>query len=240
MAIQGKRWVGTLFFDDESVARAAHAALPAVPDRDGDEFGQYGGGQLEICPTTGRIHLQFWCGFDHNQRFNRMKLLAPTAHWEVLRGTVEQAREYCSKAETKMPGCEYIEWGMVPENKQGKRNDLEAVVKTLRAAMGTVKEKVKAVAIEHGAAFIKNFKGVQVYAELMHEDEPPEMPVWRPWQLDLVFELAAQPDNRSIIWYYDPSGGAGKSTVVNYFTGTPDMKAILLEGKLPDMKHAFA
>lgn len=45
------------------------------------------------------------------------------AHWEPRRGTHEQAREYCSKSETRIGDT--VEWGVPP--RQGKRNDLAMV-----------------------------------------------------------------------------------------------------------------
>ena len=34
---------------------------------------------------------------------------------------------------------------------------------------------------------------------------------WRPWQNDLYLELSSKPDDRSILWYWDPIGSAGKT-----------------------------
>ena len=69
---QGKRFCGTLFFDDEFEARVFFEQLPALSgDGEISQLGLYGGGQLEACPTTGRVHLQFFCGFKSNWRWER-------------------------------------------------------------------------------------------------------------------------------------------------------------------------
>lgn len=34
---------------------------------------------------------------------------------------------------------------------------------------------------------------------------------WRPWQQDLYEELKQKPDDRRILWYFDPAGGSGKT-----------------------------
>lgn len=52
-----------------------------------------------------------------------MQQLIPGAHWEVRRGTHAQAKEYCSKPETRIEGP--FEWG-IPPTEQGKRNDVLA------------------------------------------------------------------------------------------------------------------
>nr|UZT54550.1 MAG: replication-associated protein [clictolig virus 1] len=235
--MQGKRWVFTIFFPDVPQALAALGQLPSLPVT-GATAGTYGGAQIEICPTTGSPHMQGWCGFPSNKRLSAVKLIHPTAHWEVMLGTIEDNQAYCSKSATSV--SDYVTWGEIPRSQQGKRSDLDSAVATLRAAPGTVAEKIRAVAEEHSTAFVKYYKGFEVLAETLEDFPEPEEPIWRPWQMSLKLELEQDPDDRHLIWYNDPVGGQGKSRFVNYYTAVKSLKATALSGKLADMRFAYA
>lgn len=73
--------------------------------------------------TNGTIHYQGYVVFKGNQRFRAVKAMIPRAHWEVRRGTHEQARDYCSKQDSRLAGpYEFGEHGQ-----QGKRSDLLSI-----------------------------------------------------------------------------------------------------------------
>ena len=80
----------------------------------------------EVCPTSGKEHLQSFVYFD-NPRGNGKRALnsiaklfgKPHAHIEPMQGNLEQNEKYCSK------DGEYTEYGVKP--KQGCRTDLTAI-----------------------------------------------------------------------------------------------------------------
>lgn len=39
---------------------------------------------------------------------------------------------------------------------------------------------------------------------------------WRPWQKELMDELIQKPDDRRVLWYYDPKGSSGKSFIAKH------------------------
>lgn len=76
----------------------------------------------EKCPDTGRLHYQGYVEFTKTQRVAGAKKIFKddSLHFEKRRGTQKQAIDYCKK------DGRFVEFG-VP-TKQGKRNDLEAIV----------------------------------------------------------------------------------------------------------------
>lgn len=72
---------------------------------------------LEVCPDTGRKHLQGYIYFHHPRPFSAvLSDLGTHLHLENAKGTPQQNISYCQK------GNDYIENGRQPV--QGKRNDL--------------------------------------------------------------------------------------------------------------------
>lgn len=72
---------------------------------------------------AGTEHLQGYVEFTKPVRLVAVRELLPRAHWERRRGTQDQARDYCSKEDTRIDGP-WI-FGELP--RQGCRNDLQAV-----------------------------------------------------------------------------------------------------------------
>ena len=62
--------------------------------------------------------------------------------------------------------------------------------------------------------------------------DPAEMHMW---QRALVRTLTAEPDDRTIHWYWEATGGSGKSVFCKYLCHT--MGALLCSGKATDMKY---
>lgn len=51
----------------------------------------------EVCPTTGRKHLQGFVCFKQQKRLSALKKMSNGTHWEVARGSVADNDKYCSK-----------------------------------------------------------------------------------------------------------------------------------------------
>lgn len=58
------------------------------------EYCTYG---REVCPVTGKPHLQGYLCLKKKARLSFMKKLHPSCHWEIKRGTVKEAIDYCRK-----------------------------------------------------------------------------------------------------------------------------------------------
>lgn len=59
----------------------------------------------------------------------------------------------------------------------------------------------------------------------------------REWQKECLALVTSEPDNRSIHWYYDPRGGAGKTQLTKYLVCNHN--AVTLNGKANDMFYSY-
>ena len=59
----------------------------------------------------------------------------------------------------------------------------------------------------------------------------------RGWQLDVVRVAEAEPDDRTIHWYWEQTGGTGKTSLCKYLI--VKHRAIVLGGKATDIKHGI-
>lgn len=95
-----------------------------------DDRVTYGIGQEEVCPTTGRDHIQGYVEFDKARRINAIKKILPSgANIRCSNGTAAQNRVYCSKEQSRKPGSEVFEWGKPRE--QGRRSDIISLKRAL-------------------------------------------------------------------------------------------------------------
>lgn len=61
----------------------------------------------------------------------------------------------------------------------------------------------------------------------------------REWQIKLMEKIEEEPDNREVIWYYDPKGGNGKTTLAKHLMLTRN-DTILCTGSTKDSKFIVA
>lgn len=110
--------------------------------------------QLEQGSTP---HLQGYVQLVKRARLSAMKKINAEAHWEPRKGTHEQAKQYCTKEETRVEGpWEYGE----PTVTSGQRNDIKAAMKrTLEA------DEVQ-VADEHPEVWCKYYRALERYKRI--------------------------------------------------------------------------
>lgn len=92
--------------------------------------------QSEICPNTGRHHVQAYIQLQKQTTMKRMlKLMGLTgAHAERKKGTAEEARKYCMKEDSRMPHTTPCEVGTFTAG-QGQRNDLLGMAAAIQGGM---------------------------------------------------------------------------------------------------------
>lgn len=86
----------------------------------------------EVCPTTQRKHHQAYCAFDSQKTFGQMKKLFPTAHIELMRGSLKQNADYCGKEST------LVKIGEEPN--QGVKRNLAQVCAQIQSGESSVTE----------------------------------------------------------------------------------------------------
>jgi hypothetical protein len=115
--------------------------------------------QLEKCPETKRLHFQGYIHFPANRTFKTLKTKFPNgAHLEKARGSPEENRVYCTKADSR--AGEPVEYGECP--KQGKRNDLAEI-----AAVIMEGKKLADVADEFPCEVIRYGRGLERFQQYM-------------------------------------------------------------------------
>lgn len=199
MASRAKEWCFTLsnYNNDDR----GHLGLSAV------EFCVFFCYQPELAPTTLTPHLQGYLCLKTPRTlrgvkqsvFNTERL--GRVHLEIARGTREQARDYCSKPESRDSNagfgyCEIGDFDRVPAQRgQGARNDLGPAVSAIRD--GT---SLALVAEANPEAYVKFHRGFRALESALHA---------RPRVRDEggVF----QPPR--VLWYYG-STGSGKTRAV--------------------------
>lgn len=105
---------------------------PVLEDFPGASYLVY---QEELAPQTGTPHLQGYVRFETRRTFSVVRdyFKAPRPHLECARGTPNENRLYCTKAETRRPGTEPYEFGQCPEQRPGARNDILALTAAVKS-----------------------------------------------------------------------------------------------------------
>jgi len=182
---------------------------------------------------SGTPHLQGFISFFNRQRFNSVRTLIPGAHLEVARGKPHEASTYCKKEGN------WTEFGECPSG-QGKRND---ITKCLEWLDQFIADNHRAPSDEetihaYPEALFKwsNFTAIaqlRAGTPTLVEGQP------RPWQQDLEDILSVDcDDTRSVHFYVDERGNAGKSWFQGYMqTKYPTRVQLLQAGKLDDMAY---
>lgn len=112
--IQGKRWCFTI-------------NNPEIGEFDLIEWGVFGVCQLERGSECGTLHIQGFVIFETNQSLKAVKAIHPRAHWELMKGDLEDNEKYCTKEFNKdgsvarLPGTCSRTWGTRP---LGRRHSL--------------------------------------------------------------------------------------------------------------------
>nr|QXP07680.1 MAG: replication associated protein [Arizlama virus] len=138
----------------------------------------------EVAPDTGTRHLQGYVCFDKRKRLTALKKIHKDAHWEITRGTPQQASDYCKK------DGDFVEKGTLPNAKGA--NGGEATAEKYKRAYelaksGNLEDIEKDLLTKH----------YNTYKRIRTDNQPKIVPL-----STLLHE-----------WHYGPTG-TGKSRAV--------------------------
>lgn len=109
---------------------------------------------------SGTPHLQGLVVFKARTRLAGCKRFLDTAHWEPMRGQLQQAIDYCTKEDTRDPLYEPITLGHV-ESCQGRRSDLAEIKEKLDAGA-----KETEIADEHFGDWVRYHRSFREYKRM--------------------------------------------------------------------------
>lgn len=191
-------------------------------------------------------HLQGFISLQTRSSFHQVKtLLGTRCHIEMARGTDAQNQSYCTK-----DGHTFLELGepMVgTTHRGGGSNQAAAAIRAAsKLARGKTPADLATTSPEQFSAWLCKRQAVESLADdyrtraakaVLHQTHGDTK--LRTWQRDLWQELATVPDERTVHWFHDESGNAGKTWFSKLVLSVSD--CVRFEnGKSCDVKHAYA
>lgn len=187
---------------------------------------------------SGTPHLQGYIVFPRVKRLSEAKGLLPgNPHLEPRRGSPEQAALYCKKDGV------FQEFGTCPSGRIGCSqfdNFVQWIVQK-QSTDGYIPSD-REIAREFPLLWLRNERKLRTLAEhLCPRATLMDDATLKPWQINLRDTVLSQPpDDRSILFYVDISGGKGKSFFQKYMlTYHPEEVQVLGIGKREDIAYAI-
>ncbi|AXH75500.1 MAG: putative viral replication protein [Persevirus pectis] len=219
--MQGTRWVFTINNPtDEDVRRCEQ--LGGNLEGSGVNYLIYG---REV-GESGTPHLQGFVIFSSRKRLAGVRgIISPRGHFEISRGTPQQASDYCKK------GGDYSEFGNLPAKK--RTANISDFCDWLRALDHFPSDREIANAYPNlWIRYQSKLTDLAVHIVPRINLEEGEL---REWQIALETELQNDPDDRTIKFYVDQEGGTGKSYFCRYMYTKYDYVQLLSSGKRDDL-----
>lgn len=232
MPPKAKRWCFTL----NNPTAGETDIIAQVLDSQHVTYGIYG----KETGESGTPHLQGYVIFDTDKRLTQLRtLLGPRGHYEVSRGTPQEASDYCKK------DGDFNEYGILPTGrtrppKQGKWDLLVQWIGELSDA-GDPPPSEPELYRRFPGLMGPQRRGVLALVASLYRPNSREIGHPRDgWQSDLASELSEEPDERTIQFVIDPIGHAGKTWFSKYiFEKYPDKTQVLRIGKKADLAHSI-
>lgn len=156
---------------------------------------------------SGTPHLQFTLYFDHQKTIKALaKKLKSKAHLEYSHN-YDNCVRYCKK------DGEYFEAGTPPN--RVSVNNWASIKEDIMAGM-----EWRDLLIKYPEEAMTCMNGVRGYYETLkpkyHFDLVEKYGTYLPWQRQLLDRIKEPAPDRTIIWYYDPLGGRGKTDMATH------------------------
>lgn len=186
---------------------------------------------------NGTPHLQGFFILSRNKRLGGLRSFFTSVglqhgHFELARGTNDQAADYCKK------DGDYFERGTYPAAR-GQRSDISGTIEDLRvyqAGLGrpiTTPEVIR----EHPAFYLR-YPRVPTVVRALFTPPSPQASQLHGWQASLETTLSTPcTDDRSVLFYVDTEGGAGKTWFCRYMEQKYDYVQMVGTGSSRDIAY---
>lgn len=211
-------------------AAEAIAAADNISSHFADPLFRYVVLQVEACPTTDKIHWQYYMQFTKPVRFGSVKTAAPImigAKFIVPNGTPAQNVTYCTKEDTRVSGPYFYGEMAVMGPKVTNQTIVDFIAEHPDCEYEDIEAAYPAFCMGH-APKIMDFLARSKRVKFTEPDFVPRI-----WQEHVLTRLREEPDDRTIFWVTDTVGKQGKSRLSRYLLA--EMKAVELGGRDLDM-----
>lgn len=200
--MQGTRWVFTYNnYSQDDIARLE--SLGGNMEGAGISYLIFGREVAE----SGTPHLQGYCIFNARRRLRSLReLIGERGHFEISRGTPQQASDYCKKEGN------YSEFGSLPRRRAAPSvSDFCDWVRSLDhfPTEREIANNYPGLWIRYNTRLVE--LAVQIRPRVVLEDGE-----LLPWQQELFDRLIQQPDDRTVTFVIDEAGGMGKTWFCRY------------------------
>lgn len=121
--------------------------------------------QRERAPSSGREHWQMYIELSRKTTFRALVARVPDlagAHFEPRAGTADEARDYCRKEDTRLPGTAPMEFGEFQQRQPGRRSDLLAAAQLVQSGAAD-----RVVAETYPGTFIRYHRGLSAFRSVV-------------------------------------------------------------------------
>jgi len=178
-------------------------------------------------------HIQGYIELKCPQRMSALTKWLPGAHFQVRKGSPDQARDYCMEEDTRVAGP----WERgVYGGSQGKRSDIDDARDAIAA--GASRRDVYNV---HSDVAAKYPRYVETMLRFAKEDAVEKVLIFEPregFQKRIIEIIEGIVDPRTIHWVYDAVGNNGKTYLSKFLV---DVKGAFYTngGKSVDLAYAY-
>lgn len=183
----------------------------------------------EVAPTTGTPHLQGFIVFKSKKTFKQVKeFFAVNVHLEMMKGSIEQNKLYCSKDNTGVTVLGVLPMSAKQKGQKGGLHGHKGAIHGAKApdpwallqADITAGMSKKDAAIKYPDLFGRCNKG---FGETFELFKPKPMYDIRTrfaklfeWQIELFELLEQEPNSRDVLWIWSNEGAVGKSETLKH------------------------
>lgn len=174
---------------------------------------------LEICPTTGKEHIQGYIELTAAYTMKALRAILGDAHFERTNGTFEDNYTYCTK------DGDFVELGKPAKTKQGKRTDLQNLAEHIQSG------KTDRELIEDGR--IRNFTALKSMSLLRSVVQRPNLNR-EPPEVHWIYGMTGTGKTR---WAYENAGDSYyvHSCNTQWFDGYQSQKCVIFDDLRPDV-----